>query len=82
MHPTSIRLPTVDWTWNSDTLPAMPSDDLNSKQWRQFHETLYPSVNYIAHLRKRMAARKFVHTDKIYQEVIQAHCSLVDLRGK
>jgi hypothetical protein len=52
---------------------SVDKDKLQPWQSRRIHSAIYPCVNYLVRLKKRMEATGFPQDDLLYQLVIQAY---------
>jgi hypothetical protein len=58
----------------------MTRDDITKGQAKQIAAALFPPVNYVARLRRRMEQRGFPHADPLYLSVCAAHEAMNRLR--
>jgi hypothetical protein len=58
----------------------MNRNDIENWQAKRIGEALYPTVNYLVRLRRRMEQLRFPHDDPLYKRVCEAHEAMNRLR--
>jgi hypothetical protein len=58
----------------------MNHTDITKEQAKEIAQALFPPVNYLARLRRRMEQRGFPHADPLYVRVCAAHEEVNRLR--